>query len=345
MSQNGDTLNDSHAEVMCRRGFVRYLIEQINQAIAADCSIFSFNELSRKFQMKQDISFHFVTTHAPCGDASIYGADASDVCTDDEPAAKKLKIHQNDDDPIGVCLSSNFTGAKVICKNTDVIQDLMVQSIGEIRTKPGRGEPSLSVSCSDKLAKWNVLGLQGALLYSLLEKPIYFDSLTFCDSSFCNLEATERAIWKRFANKKCHLESFTVKQPTVQICQRIKFKYEKNDQQEPAPTSIVWCQTAKYSHQVAVGGKRQGVTKKKANTPSGRLSISKIELFRSYIDIVKKFNHKLNIYPSETDFEAMRYCDAKFGSAEYQNAWNILKKDYFHIWTYKPDHLNTFRID
>lgn len=77
--------------------------------------------------------------------------------------------------------------------------------LGVLRTKPGRADsPSTScMSCSDKIARWNVLGIQGALGSRLLE-PIYLTGVVIGEVPPQMRETVredcERAFWSRLGN-------------------------------------------------------------------------------------------------------------------------------------------------
>lgn len=342
MSTNGVILNDSHAEVMCRRGFLRYLYSELNSTKESK-SIFTLNRETKKFELNTDLSFHFFTTHGPCGDASIFHNDSDETTTfEEEVPSKKQKLS---DSP---CANiENFTGAKIITSDFDVPQDLMVQSIGAVRTKPGRGVHTLSMSCSDKMARWNVLGVQGALLNMLINKPIYLESITINKTPYCDIEATERAIWKRFDSTSVHFSStdMIVMQPKVRECSGVKFKYEKQDHLEPSPCSIVWCKVSDRPFEVGVAGKRQGVTKKRINTPNGRLLITKKELFKKFVQTIDHMENDLQSYSDVKLTPDTTYDEVKMLSNQYQSTWNELKKKYFRIWTNKRRELNQFQAD
>lgn len=114
--------------------------------------------------LRPDVKFHFFSSHTPCGDASIF---PKGLRCDDEDYAPSRKLSMIDDDAIGPDVQTDDihrTGAK--CLQSDVIrQDPRLPGtayhvVGVVRTKPGRGDRTLSVSCSDKLFRWHSSGIQ-----------------------------------------------------------------------------------------------------------------------------------------------------------------------------------------
>ncbi|XP_053665653.1 tRNA-specific adenosine deaminase 1 [Anopheles marshallii] len=301
LSSRGDRVNDSHAEVLARRAFLRYLYEQIENSLEDETkSIFERKSPeSGKFTLKNGYSFHFFTTHSPCGDASIFVDEHEEM----SPEPKRARMERTEPDgTIECCTSSQvakdnrpvgMTGGKLL--QVGEHGDLMAQTIGPVRTKPGRGARTLSVSCSDKLARWNVLGVQGSLLMLLLEQPIYLGSVVLCDGTHHSVAAMERAIWGRFDRWAEKTESllkppFCLHRPLITVANNGRmFRFRKNRQlstdggkYQPSPCGIVWCDVANRFLEVEVAGRRHGVTKRKLATPAARLQISKIELFNRF---------------------------------------------------------------
>lgn len=104
----------------------------------------------------------------------------------------------------------------------------------------GKGEPTLSVSCSDKLAKWCHLGIQGSLLMTFLEKPIYLTSFVILKTTpFCP-EAFDRAISRRLENVQLIEPYF--KNGLHVYTAALEFEYKKKSDKLPCSSSIAWFQ-------------------------------------------------------------------------------------------------------
>lgn len=153
--ERGSKLSDSHAEILARRAFLRYLYHQIKLVISNQKSDIFYLENS-DIKLK-DVSFHFFSSQTPCGDCSIIPKlieEAEDLIS----PPKKTKI---EDESVTlqfgqVVVDIYRTGAK--CIESDKRQDsrekgVNYHTVGPLRTKPGRGDRTLSLSCSDKLAK------------------------------------------------------------------------------------------------------------------------------------------------------------------------------------------------
>lgn len=234
---NGFILNDSHAEVLARRAFLRYLYNELFKAAKREeNSIFIWKPDSGYFVMNEHLEFHFISTQIPCGDACIVNEKEDDSC-ESKPKRQKLDIDAKVTEEEN---SVVYTGAKLIDQDS-VREDCMVQTPAALRTKPGRGERTLSMSCSDKLSRWNVLGIQGALLDMLIEKPIYFASLNFCCSD-AHAKSLQRAIYGRWLDKEFYHMRYQPQEALIRTDDTMIFDHAQRDDWQPSPSGMIWAE-------------------------------------------------------------------------------------------------------
>ena len=178
-SAAGDVVNDCHAEVVARRALHLWLYAQLARAAEGqqhdDC-YFTRVDLggSARFAPRPGVALHMYVSGSPCGDASVLAA------------ALRTGAKLVGDVPLPSGAWREAGGA--------------VQAEGAARRKPGRGEATLSMSCSDKMSRWSALGVQGALLSRFLAAPLRLASLTVASATAAeHLAAAGRAFASRLA--------------------------------------------------------------------------------------------------------------------------------------------------
>ncbi|XP_078484740.1 double-stranded RNA-specific adenosine deaminase-like isoform X2 [Ciona intestinalis] len=167
LSLCGETVNDCHAEIIARRGFLRYLYKQIfdfQNDLNKTKTIFEVGEYNR-LKLKQGIGIHLYISTTPCGDGSIFATSDVSVETNQSNYVKHYPIMENRKQ--GILRTKVEKGEGCIPTSDNIVTwDGLV-----------RGERLRIMSCCDKIAKWNFAGLQGALLNTFIE-PIYLETIT-----------------------------------------------------------------------------------------------------------------------------------------------------------------------
>ena len=235
----GEALSDSHAEVIARRAFVRFLYDELERAASDDGDgetkrdatdanastrsvpivewIATTTTTTTPFRLRGGVRVHLYATQSPCGDASIFDltdaretasvAPADGETADGETpkerfpdalfraenasqkrraANKRAKTSSGGSGSGSGSGAGSFflgaTGAKVFesCEvsvqgsrealRVDAERGVAGQRLGACRLKPGRGAQTDCMSCSDKIARWVALGVQGALPSSLISR-------------------------------------------------------------------------------------------------------------------------------------------------------------------------------
>ncbi|XP_068235962.1 double-stranded RNA-specific editase 1 isoform X2 [Palaemon carinicauda] len=165
LSLKGQCINDCHAEIVSRRCLVYYLYNQLDKykntrVKDTEESIFEPLEGGKGVRVKRKYKFHLYINTAPCGDARIFAPH--------EEEADQTDRHPNRQSR-GLLRTKIESGEGTIP---------IKAGADNIQTWDGvlQGERLRTMSCSDKIARWNIIGLQGALLSHFME-PIYLESI------------------------------------------------------------------------------------------------------------------------------------------------------------------------
>ncbi|KAK7061394.1 tRNA-specific adenosine deaminase 1 [Favolaschia claudopus] len=182
LPKDGEAVHDSHAEVLARRGVVRWFLEEIARFQESQVSQWIHACDDGKYALKDDARLSLYVSTVPCGDASMRFLSSSQ---DEEMAALKDSAAR---------LPSDLTAATRGRDNYALF--------GALRTKPGRADaPSTaSMSCSDKIASWSFLGVQGALGARFM-RPLYIHNVIIGEVPVhlrsVVQEDCERGLWQR----------------------------------------------------------------------------------------------------------------------------------------------------
>ncbi|XP_056246802.1 double-stranded RNA-specific editase B2-like [Seriola aureovittata] len=311
VTDRDSTLSDCHAEVVSRRALVRFLYTQLElllckSADGGEPSIFVANKGG--LQLRDGVLFHMYVSSSPCGDARLN-------CPYETTAAypsRRFRCH------LRVKVNGGEGTLPVTARRANQKWD---------GVSPGK--PLVTMSCTDKMAKWSVVGLQGALLSHLVE-PVYLHSLTV--GTLSHTGHLGRALTRRLAPVK-HL-------PLPYRRRRVLLSCLSSNEVRPAGkapnVSVNWsCGDGGLEEISTSTGRRRD-----SGTPS---QLCRSSLFARW----QRLQQQLNGQISDAGAVTGTYCGSKIAAGCYQRALQqftgALQVGGLGTWLRKPpqlDHLN-----
>uniref|UniRef100_A0A3Q2DJY5 Adenosine deaminase domain containing 1 (testis-specific) n=1 Tax=Cyprinodon variegatus TaxID=28743 RepID=A0A3Q2DJY5_CYPVA len=186
VSANGRIVHDSHGVVTARRSLMRYLYRHLLMYFSknpslSEKSVFTQNVNSNLLCLKSELTLHLYVNQLPKGAAQI-------------PNQLRLNPYSVTPWQVNSEISLHLSvGGKVL----SVFSSALNNSASEM----------VSMSSTDKITQWQVLGYQGALLSHFIE-PVYVQSILVGDSGCTEIRGMEISVNERVEGITSQLPMF-----------------------------------------------------------------------------------------------------------------------------------------
>uniref|UniRef100_A0A8C9XSU2 Adenosine deaminase domain containing 1 (testis-specific) n=1 Tax=Sander lucioperca TaxID=283035 RepID=A0A8C9XSU2_SANLU len=184
-SMSGRIVHDSHAVVTARRSLMRFLYRHLlmffsKTANLTEKSIFQQNSSSGLLSLKNGITLHLYVNQLPKGAAIPSKLRLNPLSISAWQVNNEISLHLSVEGKVFSVFSSSFD-----------------QSASKV----------VSMSATDKLTQWQVLGYQGALLSHFIE-PVYVQSILIGDIDCSDIRGMKISVSQRVEGITSQLPMF-----------------------------------------------------------------------------------------------------------------------------------------